>query len=218
MQHDMYKHEMSPYLQPKHADRHVAGRVSRRMDSSHAASHLEVGVSLSMLLSHATRHVCARVSPRMQPEACGLTHSRLCGSILLVDDFYKYPCLPSVSDIHSTPKAKRKFCPNKLSKLLSILYGQEEVLYRERSVPRVQISQSSEVRYSTGRFEELSRSGRRFCPSPNQSVEACQFLHDEAEVMSNSRSAQSSPVKSSIGFWLSLLRSTSCLSPRTLSL
>ncbi|KAF3589991.1 hypothetical protein F2Q69_00029042 [Brassica cretica] len=71
---------------------------------------------------------------------------------------------------------------------------------------------------AAGRFEELSRSGRRFCPSPDQSAEACQFHHDEAEVMSNSRSAQSSPVKSSIGFWLSLLRSTSCLSPRTLSL
>ncbi|KAF3608302.1 hypothetical protein DY000_02049014 [Brassica cretica] len=38
------------------------------------------------------------------------------------------------------------------------------------------------------------------------------------EVMSKSRSVQSSPIKSSIGFWLSLLRSTSCLSPRTLSL
>ncbi|KAF3485757.1 hypothetical protein F2Q69_00057559 [Brassica cretica] len=215
MQHDMYKHEMSPYLQPKHADRHVAGRVSRRMDSSHAASHLDVGVSLSMLLSHAARHVCARLSPHMQPEACRLTHSRLCGSILLVDDFYKYPCLSSVSDIHSTPKAKSSVQISP-SKLLSILYGQEEVLSRERSVPRVQISQSSEVRYSTGRFEELSRSGRRFCPSPDQSVETCQFLHDEAEVMSNSRPAQSSPVKSSIGFWLSLLRSTSCLSPRTL--
>ncbi|KAF3594225.1 hypothetical protein DY000_02024382 [Brassica cretica] len=151
----------------------------------------------------------------MQPEAYGLTHSRLCGSILLVDDFYKYPCLPSVSDIHSTPKAKSSVQISP-SKLLSILYGQEEVLYRERSVPRVQISQSSEVRYSAGRFEELSRSGRRFCLSPDQSVEACQFLHDEAEVMSNSRSAQSSPVKLSIGFWLSLLRSTSCLSPRTL--
>ncbi|KAF3594335.1 hypothetical protein DY000_02027483 [Brassica cretica] len=76
-----------------------------------------------------------------------------------------------------------------------------------------EISQSSEVQYSAGRFEELSRSGRRFCQRPDQSVEACQFLHEEAEVMSNSRSAQSSPVKSSIGFWLSLLRSTSCLSP-----
>ncbi|KAF2551773.1 hypothetical protein F2Q68_00037531 [Brassica cretica] len=92
-------------------------------------------------------------------------------------------------------------------------FVQSVILY---DFPRVQISQSSEVRYSAGRFEELSRSGRRFCPSPDQSVEACQFLHDEAEVMSNSRSAQSSPVKFSIGFWLSLLRSTSCLSPRTL--
>ncbi|WZZ52681.1 hypothetical protein YC2023_052788 [Brassica napus] len=195
MQHDMYKHEMSLYLQPKHAGRHVAGRVSRRMDSSHAAIHLDVGVSLIMLLSHAARHVCARVSPRMQPEACGLTHKREKErkwlSKSMVDSEGRY----------STEKQDSV---------------QSEVLYRERSVPQVQISQSSEVRYSTGRFEELSRSGRRFCPSPDQSVEACQFLHDEAEVMSNSRSAQSSPVKSSIGFWLSLLRSTSCLSPRTL--
>ncbi|KAF2551766.1 hypothetical protein F2Q68_00037536 [Brassica cretica] len=59
--------------------------------------------------------------------------------------------------------------------------------------------------------------GSKKCPeAEGGSVEACQFLHDEAEVMSNSRSAQSSPVKSSIGFWLSLLRSTSCLSPRTI--
>ncbi|KAF3608954.1 hypothetical protein DY000_02047956 [Brassica cretica] len=176
MQDDMYKHEMSPYLQPKHADRHVAGRVSRRMDSSHAASYLDVGVSLSMLLSHAERHVCARVSPHMQPKACRLTHSRLCGSILLVDDFYKYPYLPSVSDIHSTPKAKSSVQISP-SKLLSILYDEEEVLSRQRSVPRVQISQSSEVRYSAGRFEELSISGRRFCSSPDQSIEA--FFSDQ---------------------------------------
>ncbi|WZZ30435.1 hypothetical protein YC2023_013836 [Brassica napus] len=92
MQHDMYKHEMLSYLQPKHVDRHVADRVSRHMDSTHAASHLDVGVSLSMLLSHAERHVCTRVSPRMQPEACGLTHSRLCGSILqsMVDSKDRY--------------------------------------------------------------------------------------------------------------------------------
>ncbi|KAF2614310.1 hypothetical protein F2Q70_00011375 [Brassica cretica] len=38
----------------------------------------------------------------------------------------------------------------------------------------------------------------------------------EAEVLSKSRSVQSTPVKSLIRFWPSALRSTSCLSPRTL--
>ncbi|KAF3496662.1 hypothetical protein DY000_02052251 [Brassica cretica] len=50
--------------------------------------------------------------------------------------------------------------------------------------------------------------------SNNQSVEACQFLHGEAKVMSKSRSVQFSPVKASIGFWPSPLRSTSCLSAK----
>ncbi|KAG5397416.1 hypothetical protein IGI04_019230 [Brassica rapa subsp. trilocularis] len=56
----------------------------------------------------------------------------------------------------------------------------------------------------------------RFCPSPDQPVEACQLLHGEAKVVSKTRSVHSSPVKASIGFWPSLLRSTSCFSPRTL--
>ncbi|KAF3495312.1 hypothetical protein DY000_02052801 [Brassica cretica] len=58
---------------------------------------------------------------------------------------------------------------------------QVEVLFRVSTVPWVQISRSN-ARYSTGKSEELSRSLRRFCPSPDQSVEACQFLHGEAEV------------------------------------
>ncbi|KAF3504641.1 hypothetical protein F2Q69_00044785 [Brassica cretica] len=84
------------------------------------------------------------------------------------------------------------------------------------SVLRVQISRSS-AQYSAGKSEELSRSLRRFCPSPDQFVEACKFLHGEAEVLSKSRSFQSSPVKSSLGFWPSPLRSTSYFSPRTLT-
>ncbi|KAF3495313.1 hypothetical protein DY000_02052800 [Brassica cretica] len=90
---------------------------------------------------------------------------------------------------------------------------QVEVLFRVSTVPWVQISRSN-ARNSTGKSDELSRSLRRFCPSPDQSVEACQFLHGEADVLSKSISVQSSPVKSSIGFWLSLLRSTSCLSAK----
>ncbi|KAF2545967.1 hypothetical protein F2Q70_00020465 [Brassica cretica] len=50
--------------------------------------------------------------------------------------------------------------------------------------------------------------------SGDQSVEACQFLHGKAEVLSKSRSVQSSPVKSSLGFWPSHLRSSSCFSPK----
>ncbi|KAF3488848.1 hypothetical protein F2Q69_00052040 [Brassica cretica] len=71
----MYKHEMSPYLQLKHADRHVAGRVSHRMDSSHEASHLDVGVSLSMLLSHAARHISLS-----RPVSFFMVKPRLCPS------------------------------------------------------------------------------------------------------------------------------------------
>ncbi|KAF3502334.1 hypothetical protein F2Q69_00042260 [Brassica cretica] len=52
--------------------------------------------------------------------------------------------------------------------------------------------------------------------SPDQPVEACQFLHGEAEVLSKSRLVKSSPVKSSLGYLPSPLRSTSCFSPRTL--
>ncbi|WZZ52551.1 hypothetical protein YC2023_052658 [Brassica napus] len=70
-------------------------------------------------------------------------------------------------------------------------------------------STRSSTRCSPGKSEEL-----RFCPSPDQPVEACRFLHGEAEVISKSRSVQSSLVKSSIGFWPSLLRSTSCLSAK----
>ncbi|KAG5373822.1 hypothetical protein IGI04_042859 [Brassica rapa subsp. trilocularis] len=40
MQHDMLKHEVSRYLQPKHADRHAGSCVSRRMHSIHTDRHL----------------------------------------------------------------------------------------------------------------------------------------------------------------------------------
>ncbi|WZY70060.1 hypothetical protein YC2023_002300 [Brassica napus] len=56
---------------------------------------------------------------------------------------------------------------------------------------------------------------RRFCQSLDQSVEACQCLHDQAEVLSKTRSVQSTP-DVHLGFWPSPLRSTSCFSPRTL--
>ncbi|WZY86966.1 hypothetical protein YC2023_033350 [Brassica napus] len=55
---------------------------------------------------------------------------------------------------------------------------------------------------------------RRTVHKLDQSVEACQFLHGEAKVVSKTRSVQSSPVKSSIGFWPSLMQSTSYLSAK----
>ncbi|WZZ27251.1 hypothetical protein YC2023_010652 [Brassica napus] len=96
------------------------------------------------------------------------------------------------------------------SRALSSFDDQVEMLSGVSSVLRVQISRSS-ARYSAGKSEEL-----RFCPSPDQFVEACQFLLGEAEVVSMTRSVQSSPFKSSLGFWPCPLRSTSCFSPRTL--
>ncbi|KAF2551772.1 hypothetical protein F2Q68_00037530 [Brassica cretica] len=53
---------------------------------------------------------------------------------------------------------------------------------RQDSAQSVILYDYSEVRFSAERFKELSISGRRFCSSPDQSIEACQFLHDETEV------------------------------------
>ncbi|KAF3583112.1 hypothetical protein DY000_02029050 [Brassica cretica] len=69
------------------------------MHSSHAASHLDVsGVLLHVCETCLTKCV-QHVSPRMRPEACGLTHSRSGGAILLVEVFYKYQH-PTFSFIH----------------------------------------------------------------------------------------------------------------------
>ncbi|WZZ15323.1 hypothetical protein YC2023_108412 [Brassica napus] len=99
-------------------------------------------------------------------------------------------------DRYSTEKASSvqssvQFNP---SKPVIFSYNQVEVLYKISSVPWVQISRSS-ARYSAGKSEELSRSLRRFCPSPDHPVEACQLLHGEAKVVSKTRSVHSSPVK-----------------------
>ncbi|KAF3567940.1 hypothetical protein DY000_02014319 [Brassica cretica] len=58
------------------------------------------------------------------------------------------------------------------SRPLSSFDDQVEILSRVSSGPRFQISQSS-ARYSAGKSEELSKSLRRFCPSPDQSVQTC---------------------------------------------
>ncbi|WZZ27511.1 hypothetical protein YC2023_010912 [Brassica napus] len=105
------------------------------------------------------------------------------------------------TDFESAPRDD--FVQLNSSRPLSSFDDQLEMLSGVSSVLRVQISRSS-ARYSA----------RRFCPSPDQPVEACQFLHGEAEVVSKTRSVQSTPVMSSIGFWPSLLRSTSCLSAK----
>ncbi|KAF3575362.1 hypothetical protein F2Q69_00058889 [Brassica cretica] len=98
---------------------------------------------------------------------------------------------------------RRKLCPNQSIHASQILL------------------RSSGVRRTVQKLEEVlseSRSACRglSCPSLDQPVEACQFLHGEAEAVSKTRSVQSAPVMSSIGFWPSPLRSTSCFSPRTL--
>ncbi|KAF2599020.1 hypothetical protein F2Q68_00011886 [Brassica cretica] len=50
---------------------------------------------------------------------------------------------------------RRKLCPNQFVQASHIILGQVEVLFRVSSGPRVQISRSSEVRYSAGKPEEL---------------------------------------------------------------
>ncbi|WZZ88543.1 hypothetical protein YC2023_117122 [Brassica napus] len=54
------------------------------------------------------------------------------------------------------------------SRPLSSFDDQVEILSRVSSGPQFQISRSS-ARYSAGKSEELSKSLRRFCPSPDQS-------------------------------------------------
>ncbi|KAF3505128.1 hypothetical protein F2Q69_00042137 [Brassica cretica] len=58
------------------------------------------------------------------------------------------------------------------SRPLSSFDDQVEILSRVSSGPQFQISRSS-ARYSAGKSEELSKSLRRFCPSPDQSIQTC---------------------------------------------
>ena len=109
------KHDMSPCMKLDHAAWHVYARevavsateacwpkCSRLCVASHGLHPCSKQSGRECIIQHVTE-LCSKTN---EPEACGLTHSRMCGLILQVDDFYKYPCLPSVSDIHSTPKAK----------------------------------------------------------------------------------------------------------------
>ena len=82
----------------------------------------------------------ARVSPRMQPEACGLTHSRRCGSILLVGGFYKYSA-PPFSFRHPIPhQSKHKTCLER---------------DRERESGRFKSMVDSEDQYSTEKVSSV---------------------------------------------------------------
>ncbi|KAF3532924.1 hypothetical protein DY000_02040895 [Brassica cretica] len=67
-------HEVSPRMQPNHADRHVCAAVAPFMSSSHAASHLGGLVASCMCPGHAASHVEHEVPPRMRPEPCEATH------------------------------------------------------------------------------------------------------------------------------------------------
>ena len=92
-------HDMCAAGVAAHANRHAEAGVSQRMHSIHEASHLDVsGVLLHVCDTFLTTCV-QQVSPCMRPEACGLTHSRSGGVILLVEVFYKYQH-PPFSLIH----------------------------------------------------------------------------------------------------------------------
>ncbi|WZZ71190.1 hypothetical protein YC2023_082560 [Brassica napus] len=78
--------EVSQYLRSAHSNRHAGGRVSRRMHSSHAASHLDMSGVLLHVCETCLTTCVQHVSPRMRSEACGLTHSRSGGAILLVEE------------------------------------------------------------------------------------------------------------------------------------
>ncbi|KAF3598554.1 hypothetical protein F2Q69_00035373 [Brassica cretica] len=90
MQLDTQKDEVSQYLRSAHANRYAEARVSRCMNTRHAEGQMDVEVSSGMAREHAKGHVYAHVSPRMQPEACGMTHMCLGGESLLAGVFYIY--------------------------------------------------------------------------------------------------------------------------------
>ncbi|KAF3515932.1 hypothetical protein DY000_02060117 [Brassica cretica] len=79
MQFDTQKHEVSQYMRSAHANRHAEARVSRCMNTRHAEGKVDVEVSSFMARENSKGHVYAHVSPRMQPEAGGMTHKRLGG-------------------------------------------------------------------------------------------------------------------------------------------
>ncbi|KAF3507470.1 hypothetical protein F2Q69_00006288 [Brassica cretica] len=86
MQLDTQKHEVSQYLRSAHANRHAEAHVSRCMNTRHAEGKVDVEVSYGMARRHETGHVDAHVSPRMQPEACEMTHMRSGGIVLISPD------------------------------------------------------------------------------------------------------------------------------------
>ncbi|KAF2571888.1 hypothetical protein F2Q70_00002717 [Brassica cretica] len=102
---------------------------------------------------HAALHVEARV---MQPD--------------IWEEWWRPACvLAMLKDMWSTRDGSAQL---NSSRPLSSFDDQVEILSRVSSGPRFQISQSS-ARYSAGKSEELSKSLRRFCPSPDQSVQTC---------------------------------------------
>ncbi|KAF3519831.1 hypothetical protein DY000_02058609 [Brassica cretica] len=157
------QHKMSPYLQPENADRHVGIGVSRRMHSSHTASHVDVGDRVARSHWPATS-INTQPSLQFQTSIPHQSHSKNAGRERerekVVDSEDRYST-KKTSSIQSTILYD---CD---AEALSISIHPRQLYYlmikwrccpRVISVPRVQISRSSEVRYSAGKSEELSRS------------------------------------------------------------
>ncbi|WZZ48896.1 hypothetical protein YC2023_049003 [Brassica napus] len=99
--------EVSQYLRYAHANRHTEGGVSRRMHSSHAASHLDVSGVLLHVFETCLTTCVQHVSPHMRPEACGLTYSRSGGAILLVEGFRAFSRLVTLPEVRGNrPEAR----------------------------------------------------------------------------------------------------------------
>ncbi|KAF3500458.1 hypothetical protein F2Q69_00039888 [Brassica cretica] len=129
----------------------------------------------------------AHVSPRMRPEACGLTHSRSGGAILLVEAFYKYqhPPFSFIHPSHTKITPKPEFCPIEdflqllrgssaqinLSKKVLFFNDQVEVLSKISLIPWVQFSRSSEARYST--------ESPKNCPEAKEGAARVEFSPDQ---------------------------------------
>ncbi|KAG5385279.1 hypothetical protein IGI04_036749, partial [Brassica rapa subsp. trilocularis] len=105
--------------------------VSQRMKSVHAERHVDVGVSLYMRVRHESRHVGARVSPHMQPEACGPTHSHSYGHFSLACHLYKYPA--TFHNFHSSHSREREREREKESGQLRVQSSFENRYFTEKA-------------------------------------------------------------------------------------
>ena len=106
-----------------------------------------------------------RVSPRIRPEECGLTHSWSRGISLLASDFYKYPT-PPFSFRHPIPhQSKYKTCLEREREWMKVVDSRVWLILKTNTLPRRLV-------LSNRQFYTIVR--RKLCP--NQSVQASQYL------------------------------------------